>query len=95
VAEDRRLRLAGERDMLNRLQHRIERLEGGDWGSRMIVITVGHLDRDDDGIVVDALAEAGIIRQPNDLLVRVLHYGADRLQPRASVVAVHSQGAGR
>ena len=81
--------------MLSRLQHRAERLEGGDRGSRMIVITVGHLDRDDDGIEAAALAEAGITRLPNDLLIRVLHYGADRLQPPASVVAVYPQGAGR
>ena len=81
--------------MLSRLQHRIERLEGGDRGSRVIVVKVGHLDGDDDGIVADALAEARIIRQPSDLLVHVLDYGADRLQPPASVVAVYPQGAGR
>ena len=81
--------------MLSRLQHRIERLEGGDRGSRVIVVTVGHLDGDNDGIVADALAEAGIMRSPSDLLVRVLHYGADRLQPSASVVAVYPQGAAR
>ena len=81
--------------MLSRLQHRIERLEGGDRGSRMIVVKVGHLDRDDDSIVADALAEAGITRLPNDLLVRVLNFSADRLDPPASVVAVHAQGAGR
>ena len=81
--------------MLNRLQHRIERLEGGDQGSRVIVVKVGYLDGDDDGVVVDALADAGIMRQPGDLLVRVLDYGADRLQPPASVVAVYPQGAGR
>ena len=81
--------------MLSRLQHRVERLEGGDRGSRVIVVTVRHLDRDDDGIVADALVEAGIMRQPSDLLVRVLHFGAERLQPSASVVAVYPQGAGR
>ena len=81
--------------MLNRLQHRVERLEGGDRGSRVIVVTVGYLDGDDDGIEAAALAEAGIMPQPGDLLVRVLHYGADRLQPPASVVAVYPQGAGR
>ena len=81
--------------MLSCLQQQIERLEGGDRGSRVIVVTVGHLDRDDDGIVADALAEAGIMRQSGDLLVRVLHYGADRLQPPASVVAAYPQGAGR
>ena len=81
--------------MLSRLQHRIERLEGGDRGSRVIVVTVGHLDRDDDGIEAAALAEAGIMRQPGDLLVRVLHYGVDRLQPPATVVAVYPQGAAR
>ena len=61
----------------------------------MIVVKVGHVDRDDDSIVADALAEAGITRLPSDLLVRVLHFGAERLQPPASVVAVHAQGAGR
>jgi len=81
--------------MLSRLQHRIERLEGGSSGSRVIVVTVGHLDRDDDSIEADALAEAGIMRQPGDLLVRVLHYGVDRLQPPATVVAVYPQGAAR
>ena len=81
--------------MLSRLQHRIERLEGGDRGSRVIVVKVGHLDGDDDGIVADALAEAGITRLPSDLLVRVLNFSADRLQPPASVVAVYPQGAGR
>jgi hypothetical protein len=81
--------------MLSRLQHRIERLEGGDRGSRVIVVTVGHLDRDEDGIVADALAKAGIMRQSGDLLVRVLHDGADRLRPPASVVAVYPQGAAR
>ena len=34
VAEDRRVRLSGERDMLSRLQHRMERLEGGDQATR-------------------------------------------------------------
>ena len=81
--------------MLNRLQHRIGRLEGGDRGSRVIVVKVGHADRDDAAIVTDALAEAGIKRLPGDLLVRVLHFGSDRLQPPASVVAVHPHGAGR
>ena len=81
--------------MLSRLQHRIERLEGGDRGSRVIVVKVGYLGGDHDGIVADVLAEAGIMRQPGDLLVRVLHYGMDRLQPPASVVAVYPQGAGR
>ena len=81
--------------MLNRLQHRIERLEGGDRGSRVIVVKVGYLDGDDDGIVADAIAEAGIMRPPSNLLVRVLHYGANRLQPPASVVAVYPQGAAR
>ena len=81
--------------MLNRLQHRIERLEGGDRGSRVIVVTVGYLDGDDDGIAADGLAEAGITRLPSDLLVHVLDYGADRLQPPASVVAVYPQGTGR
>ena len=95
VAEDRRVRMSGEQDMLSRLQHRIERLEGGDRGSRVIVVKVGHLDGDDDSIVADALAEAGITRLPNDLLVRVLNFSADRLDPPASVVAVHAQGAGR
>jgi hypothetical protein len=76
--------------MQNRLQHRIERLEGGDRGSRMIVVTMGHLERDDDDVVADALAAAGIIRLPGDLLVRVLNFSADHLQPPASVVAVHS-----
>jgi hypothetical protein len=81
--------------MLSRLQHRIERLEGGDRGSRVIVVQVGHLNRDEDGIVADALAEAGIMRSPSGLLVRVLHDGADRLQPPASIVAVYPQGAAR
>jgi hypothetical protein len=81
--------------MLNRLQHRIERLEDGDRGSRVIVVTVGHLNRDDDSIVAGALTEAGITRLPNDLLVRVLNFSADHLEPPASVVAVHAQGAGR
>ena len=79
--------------MLSRLQYRIERLEGGARGSRVIVVKVGYLDGDDDGIVADALAEAGIMRQRGDLLVRVLHYGAERLQPPASVVGVYPQGA--
>ena len=39
--------------------------------------------------------DAGITRLPSDLLVRVLNYGADRLQPPATVVAVYPQGAGR
>ena len=73
----------------------LSRLEGGDRGSRVIVVKVGHADADDDGIVANALAEAGIMRQPGDLLVRVLHYGADRLRPPASVVAVYPKGAGR
>jgi hypothetical protein len=81
--------------MLNRLQHRIERLEGGDQGSRVIVVEMGYLDRDDDNVVADALAEAGITRLPNDLLVRVPNFSADRLDPPAAVVAVHMQGAGR
>jgi len=81
--------------MLSRLQHRVERLEGGSSGSRVIVVKVGYLGGDHDGIEAAALAEAGITRLPNDLLVRVLHYGADRLQPSASVVAVYPQGAGR
>ena len=76
--------------MRNRLQHRIERLEGGNCGSRVIVVTMGHLERDDDDVVADALAAAGIIRLPGDLLVRVLNFSADHLQPPASVVAVHS-----
>ena len=57
----------------------------------MIVVTMGHLDRN----VADALAEAGIIRLPGDLLVRVLNFSADHLQPPAPVVAVHARGAGR
>ena len=81
--------------MLSRLQHRIERLEDGDGGFRMIVVKVGHLDHDDDDIVADALAEAGITRLLNDLLVRVLNFSADHLNPPASVVAVNAQGAGR
>jgi len=56
----------------------------------MIVVTMGHLERDDDDVVADALAAAGIIRLPGDLLVRVLNFSADHLQPPASVVAVHS-----
>ena len=48
MAKDRRVRMSGERKMRNRLQHRIERLEGGDRGSRVIVVTMGHLERDDD-----------------------------------------------
>ena len=81
--------------MLSRLQHRIERLEGGSSGSRVIVVTVGHLDRDDDSIEADALAEAGITRLPSDLLVRVLNFSADHLDPPASVVAVYPRGAAR
>jgi hypothetical protein len=81
--------------MLSRLQHRIERLEGGDRGSRVIVVEVGYLDRDDNSIVAGALTEAGITRLSNDLLVRVLNFSADRLDPPASVVAVHAQRAGR
>jgi hypothetical protein len=81
--------------MLNRLQHRIERLEDGDRGSRVIVVQVGQADNDDDAIVAAALVEAGITRLPNDLVVRVLNFSADRLDPPASVVAVHAQGAGR
>ena len=57
----------------------------------MIVVKMGHLERDDDNVV----AEAGIIRLPGDFLVRVLNFSAAHLQPPASVVAVHSQGAGR
>ena len=60
----------------------------------MIVVTMGHLDRDDN-VVADALTEAGIIRLPGDLLVRVLNFSADHLQPPAPVVAVHARGAGR
>jgi len=56
----------------------------------MIVVTMGHLERDDDDVVADALTEAGIIRLPGDFLVRVLNSSADHLQPPASVVAVHS-----
>jgi hypothetical protein len=81
--------------MLSRLQHRIERLEGGDAGSHVIVVEVGYLDHDDDSIVAGALTEAGITRLPNDLLVRVLNFSADRLDPHASVVSVHTRGAGR
>jgi hypothetical protein len=81
--------------MLNRLQHRIERLEDGDRGSRVIVVQVGQADNDDDAIVAAALVEAGITRLPNDLVVRVLNFSADRLDPPASVVAVHAHGAGR
>ena len=36
--------------MLSRLQHRVERLEGGDRGSGVIVVSVGYLEGDDDGI---------------------------------------------
>ena len=50
-------------------------------GTRVIVVKVGHVDGDDDGIVADALAEAGITRLPNDLLVRVLNFSADHLRP--------------
>jgi hypothetical protein len=81
--------------MRSQLQHRIERLESGDRGSRVIVVQVGHMDGDDDSIVGDALADAGITRLPGDLLIRVLNFSADRLNPPASVVAVHAQGARR
>ena len=81
--------------MLSRLHHRMERLEGGSSQQRVIVVKVGHGDGDDDAIVADALALAGITRQPGDLLVRVLSYSADSLDPPASVVAVHARGARR
>ena len=81
--------------MLSRLQHRVERLEGGSNQQRVIVVKVGHGDGDDDAVVADALVLAGITRLPNYLLVRVLNFSADHLNPPASVVAVHARGAGR
>ena len=60
--------------MTHRLRRRIGLLEQGSQQQRVIVMSVAFPERDRDGLVDEALAAAGIVRRPNDLLIKTLSY---------------------
>ena len=60
--------------MSHRLRHRIARLEQGSQQQRVIVMSVAFTEQDRHDLVDEALAAAGIVRRPNDLLIKTLSF---------------------
>ena len=60
--------------MTHRLHRRIGRLEQGSQQQRVIVMSVAVAEQDSDDLVDEALAAAGVVRRPNDLLIKTLSY---------------------
>jgi len=60
--------------MTHRLHRRIGRLEQDPQQQRVIVMSVAFTEQDRDDLVDEALAAAGIVRRPNDLLIKTLSY---------------------
>ena len=74
--------------MAHRLRHRIGRLEQGSQQQRVIVMSVAFAEQDCDDLVDEALAAAGVVRGPNDLLVKTLSYFTKPGDPPARLVSV-------
>ena len=60
--------------MTHRLRRRIGRLEQDPQQQRVIVMSVAVAEQDSDDLVDEALAAAGVVRRPNDLLIKTLSY---------------------
>ena len=60
--------------MTHRLRRRIGRLEQGSQQQRVIVMSVAVAEQDRDDLVDEALAAAGVVRRPNDLLIKTLSF---------------------
>lgn len=74
--------------MTTRLRHRIGRLEQAPQNQRMIVVSMAHTERDRRDLVDEALAEAGIVRSANDLLIVRMRFNPEPGQPLARVSSV-------
>ena len=70
------------------LHRRLRRLEHDRQPQRTIVLSVAATHRDRADLVDTALADAGIVRTPGDLLVKTLRFCPAPGQPPARVVAV-------
>ena len=60
--------------MTHRLRHRIVRPEQEAQQQRVIVMSVAVAEQDRDDLVDEALAAAGVVRRPNDLLIKTLSF---------------------
>lgn len=80
--------------MNNRLRSRIERMEQDPQNQRTIVLSVDYAERDRADLVDDALAAAGLVRGPNDLLIKTLRFCAVHGEPPVRLVSVSPAAGG-
>jgi len=73
--------------MTHRLRHRIVRPEQEAQQQRVIVMSVAFAEQDRDDLVDEALAAAGIVRRPNDLLIKTLSFFTKPGDPPARLVS--------
>lgn len=80
--------------MTNRLRSRIGRLEQDPHNQRTIVLSVDYAERDRDDLVSEALAAAGIVRGPNDLLIKTLSFFTKPGDPLVRLISASSAPGG-
>ena len=80
--------------MTHRLRHRIVRPEQEAQQQRVIVMSVAVAEQDSDDLVDEALAAAGIVRRPNDLLIKTLSFFTKPGDPPVRLVSAASAPGG-
>jgi hypothetical protein len=78
------------------LRRRIDRLarQRGLGAGRVIVLSLDAARRDDEALVVTALAEAGIERTEHDLVVTVMRFGRDPSHPPCALLSATARPHG-